>query len=92
MAATKKNELDETLIYGQENPCDTLESLGKAMEFMSDSIFAMLAPSNEHLEFSKEGLHHLLQHMTSLIKHATNECKGSIEVVQWTWTTQLRHN
>jgi hypothetical protein len=82
MAATKKNLLDESFIYAlQESGVDTLESLIEVMGFMTEAIFGMLHPSSDDIIHSKAGLHHLLQHITCLLKHAHVECKNEIEAV-----------
>jgi hypothetical protein len=80
MASANKNELDETMVYKlQATGPETLHSISKVMEFMTESTFVMWTAGSEHLEYCQEGLHYLLQHMTSLIKHATNECHQELE-------------
>lgn len=82
MTTTEPQTLPQTLLYGLLDGPETLQSIGKVMEFVSSSTFLMANYGTEYLEHSADGLHVLLQHLCALHETATARCESDARVAE----------
>lgn len=66
-------QLPETLLSGLIGPYESLNAIGKVMEFIAGAAAALSHDNGEALDSYGEGLHYLTQHLADLQLHAVEQ-------------------